>query len=98
MIAAAVMSMSLPQSHVHAIVAATALRRCRQCVVAAATYFQCITLHDKSALHGWGSLLVMRHVGHVVVSGLDIHMSLDQCLPFLHKGPELVGGEVHAQI
>ena len=33
---------------------------------------------------------------HVSVSGLDINMGLDQSLPLLHHGPQLVSGEVHA--
>ena len=33
---------------------------------------------------------------HVSVSGLDINVALDQGLPLLDHGPELVGGEVHA--
>jgi hypothetical protein len=36
------------------------------------------------------------HEEHVVVSSLNIHISLNKCLPFPHKRPELVSGEVHA--
>jgi hypothetical protein len=36
------------------------------------------------------------HAEHVVVSSLHVHMSLNQRLPFPHKRPELVSGEVHA--
>ena len=33
---------------------------------------------------------------HVSVSGLDINVALDQGLPLLDHGPQLVGGQAHA--
>ena len=33
---------------------------------------------------------------HVAVSGFDIHMCLDETLPFAHQGADLVGSEGHA--
>lgn len=36
------------------------------------------------------------HSQGVVVSSLDIHMGLNQCLPPAHQWPQLVSGEVHS--
>ena len=32
----------------------------------------------------------------VAIGGLDVAVGLDERLPLLHHGPQLVGGEVHA--
>lgn len=49
--------------------------------------------HLASALLGEGN---GEHAEEVAVSGLDVHLGLDQRLPLAHQRAQLVCGEIHA--